>query len=355
MQAWKLRRERWRGMQVDTAGSAPAADERLSRLKQWLMGELGLRVRSLEAIANDASFRRYFRVHLAQTTCIVMDAPPVHEDCHAFVAVAKLLRQAGVNAPVVLEQTCAEGFLLLTDLGRESYLEALAHGDADALLTDAIDALIRWQAASEPGRLPPYSRDLLQRELDLFPDWYLTRHLGLELSAIEQDGWREVCARLVDSALGQAAVYVHRDYMVRNLLHCKPNPGVIDFQDAVYGPVTYDVISLLRDAFISWEPLREARWLRYYRMRARSEGISIPSAEDEFRQQLDWMGLQRHFKVIGIFARLCYRDGKPRYLAETPRFFGYVRAAAARYPELADLLELLDGLQRRASAQKPSL
>lgn len=340
---------------MGTAGSIPAADERLDRLKQWLSGELGLRVRALEAIANDASFRRYFRVRLAQTTCIAMDAPPAHEDCHAFVAVAKLLRQAGVNAPVVLEQKPAEGFLLLTDLGRESYLDAIGRADveADALFTDAIEALIRWQAASEPGRLPPYGRDLLQRELDLFPDWYLAKHLGVELSATERGCWQEVCARLVDSALGQSAVYVHRDYMARNLMRCEPNPGVIDFQDAVYGPVTYDIISLLRDAFISWEPMREARWLRYYRIRARSEGIPIPTDDDEFQQRLDWMGLQRHLKVIGIFARLCYRDGKPRYLAEAPRFFGYVREAAARYPQLVGLLELLDGLQRRARAQKP--
>lgn len=341
-------------MQMGT-GPISAGDERFIRLKQWLMGELGLQVCSLEAIANDASFRRYFRVHLARTTCIAMDAPPAHEDCHAFVAVAKLLRQAGVNAPVVLEQESAEGFLLLTDLGRENYLDAIgrAEVDAEALFTDAIDALIRWQAASEPGRLPPYGRDLLQCELDLFPDWYLARHLGVELSATERGCWQELCAQLVDSALEQAAVYVHRDYMVRNLLHCASNPGVIDFQDAVYGPVTYDIVSLLRDAFISWEPTREARWLRYYRNRARSEGIPIPADDDEFARQLDWMGLQRHLKVIGIFARLCYRDGKPRYLAETPRFFGYVREVAARYPQLAGLLDLLDGLQQRERAQKP--
>lgn len=317
------------------------------------MGELGLRVRSLEAIANDASFRRYFRVHLGQTTCIVMDAPPAHEDCHAFVAVAKLLRQAGVNAPVVLEQECAEGFLLLTDLGRESYLDAVARVDADALFTDAIDALIRWQAASKPGQLPSYSRDLLQRELNLFPDWYLARHLGVEFSAAEWACWQEVCACLIDSALGQSAVYVHRDYMVRNLLHCEPNPGVIDFQDAVYGPVTYDLVSLLRDAFISWEPSLEGRWLRYYCTRARLEGIPIPADDDEFQRLLDWMGLQRHLKVIGIFARLCYRDGKPRYLAEVPRFFGYVREAAARYPEFSELLKLLNSLPQHQRPQQP--
>jgi aminoglycoside/choline kinase family phosphotransferase len=175
----------------------------------------------------------------------------------------------------------------------------------------------------------------------------------VELSATERGCWQELCAQLVDSALEQTAVYVHRDYMVRNLLHCVPNPVLIDFQDAVYGPVTYDNVSLLRDAFHSWEPARETRWLRYYRIRARSEGIPIPADEEEFQLRLDWMGLQRHLKVIGIFARLCYRDGKPRYLAETPRFFGYVREAAARYPQLAGLLDLLDGLQRRERAQKP--
>ncbi|EAR23303.1 aminoglycoside phosphotransferase family protein [Nitrococcus mobilis] len=340
---------------MGTTGSGPVADERLVRLKQWLAHDLGLRLRSLEPIANDASFRRYFRVHLAKTTYIAMDAPPAHEDCHAFVAVAKLLREAGINAPAVLEQERVQGFLLLADLGRESYLDAIAYNDADALFTDAIDALIRWQLASEPGRLPSYSRDLLQRELDLFPDWYLARHLGLELSATERDGWQEVCARLIDSALEQASVYVHRDYMVRNLMYCEPNPGVIDFQDAVYGPVTYDIASLLRDAFISWEPRLETRWLRYYATRARLEGVPIAVDDDEFVRQLDWMGVQRHLKVIGIFARLYYRDGKSRYLAEAPRFFDYVRTVAARYSELGALLKLLDGLQQRQGSQKPRL
>ncbi len=329
------------------AGSRSHTDERFIQLKNWLVDDLGLQVRSLEPIANDASFRRYFRVHLAKTTCIAMDAPPAHEDCYAFVTVAKLLRQAGVNAPAVLEQERAQGLLLLADLGRRSYLDAIAHTDVDTLFTDAIDALIKWQLASEPGRLPSYSQDLLQRELDLFPDWYLAQHLGLELTAMERDGWQEVCARLIDSALGQAAVYVHRDYMVRNLMCCEPNPGILDFQDAVYGPVTYDIVSLLRDAFVSWEPEREARWLRYYRSRAHQEGITVAADADEFARQLDWMGVQRHLKVIGIFARLCYRDGKSRYLAETPRFFSYVRAVAVRYSELDGLLQLLDGLQQR--------
>ncbi|MDN5848483.1 MAG: phosphotransferase [Nitrococcus sp.] len=338
---------------MDTAGSSSAGDERFARLERWLVGELDLPVCSLEVIANDASFRRYFRVHSAQQTWIAMDAPPAHEDCDAFVTVAKLLREAGVNAPVVLEQERAQGFLLLTDLGRESYLDAVARVDAEPLLRDAIDALIRWQAASEPGRLPSYSRELLQRELDLFPDWYLARHLGMQLSASERDGWQEICARLIDSALGQPAVYVHRDYMVRNLMVCEPNPGVIDFQDAVYGPVTYDVVSLLRDAFISWEPALEARWLRYYRTRARLAGIPIPADADEFQRLLDWMGLQRHLKVIGIFARLYYRDGKPRYLAEVPRFFGYVRNVAARYPELGGLCALLNTLQQRQRSGQP--
>lgn len=336
-------------------GSTPDTDERLVRLQRWLADELGLRVRTLEPIADDASFRRYFRVHLAKTSRIAMDAPAAQEDCRAFVRVSELLREAGVNAPVVLAQKCAEGFLLLTDLGRESYLKALAHRDADGLFTDAMDALIRWQAASERGRLPPYSRDLLQRELDLFPDWYVARHLGVELSATEQDGWGEICARLVTSATEQSPVYVHRDYMVRNLMHCEPNPGVIDFQDAVYGPATYDMVSLLRDAFVSWEPSLEARWLRYYHRRARLEGIPIPADEEAFARALDWMGVQRHLKVIGIFARLCYRDGKPRYLAETPRFIGYVRAVATRYSELGELPKLFDSLQRRRQPQRRPL
>lgn len=334
-------------------GSTADTDDRLARLQRWLADELGLRVRALEPITNDASFRRYFRVHLAKTTYIAMDAPPAREDCRPFVTVAKLLREAGVNAPAVLAQQSAEGFLLLTDLGRESYLDALAHHDADALFTDAVDTLIRWQAASEPDRLPSYDQDLLQRELNLFPDWYVARHLGIDLSAAEREGWRETCDRLVTNALEQSPVYVHRDYMVRNLMYCEPNPGVIDFQDAVYGPATYDVVSLLRDAFVSWEPDLEARWLRYYRRRARLEGIPIPADDEEFARALDWMGVQRHLKVIGIFARLCYRDGKSRYLAETPRFIGYVRTVAERYAELGELLEFFDGLQRRGPRQRP--
>jgi aminoglycoside/choline kinase family phosphotransferase len=321
-------------------------DPRLTALTRWLAGPLGGPEFGIAPASADASFRRYFRVTLPDArSFIAMDAPPEHEDSAAFVRVAQLLRAAGVNAPEVHAQDLAQGFLLLSDLGRVTYLDALNAQNADALMGDAIAALLKWQLATRPGALPPYDDALLRRELALFPDWYVARHLGRELSAAQRASWDTVCAALVASALAQPQVYVHRDYMPRNLMRCEPNPGVLDFQDAVIGPLTYDIASLARDAFVSWDEARVLDWSVRYWEGARRARLPVDADFGEFRRALEWMGLQRHLKVLGIFARLTYRDGKPKYVADTPRFLGYARAAARRYGALAPLVRLLDELQ----------
>lgn len=284
----------------------------------------------LDPIPGDASNRRYFRVSAGTERLILMDAPPAQEDTAPFVAVAELLHGAGLNAPHIVEADVERGFLLLSDLGNQSYLDVLAGGNADALMGAAIDALVRWQAASRPGVLPLYDAALLRRELDLFPDWYLRHHLGMNLAGDGASDWTTLCTALIDAALAQPRVFVHRDYMPRNLMVSEPLPGIIDFQDAVMGPVTYDLVSLLRDAFISWNDEQEQRWIGRYWQQATAAGIPLPVDFNAFLAALDLMGVQRHLKVIGIFARLNYRDGKPRYLGEVPRFFRYLEAVAAR-------------------------
>lgn len=321
-------------------------DQRLAALTRWLAGPLGGPAFSIAPASADASFRRYFRATLADgRSFVAMDAPPAHEDCAAFVRVAGLLRAAGVNAPEVHAQDLAQGFLLLSDLGTLTYLDALNEDSAGALMRDAIAALVRWQCATRAGMLPPYDEALLRRELALFPEWYVGRHLGRELSPAQREAWENLCATLVASALAQPAVYVHRDYMPRNLMVCEPNPGVLDFQDAVIGPITYDIASLMRDAFISWEEERVLDWAARYWEAARAAGLPVDADFAEFWRALEWMGLQRHLKVLGIFARLTYRDGKPKYLEDTPRFLGYARDCARRYRAHAPLLRLLDELQ----------
>jgi len=328
--------------------ASDASDPRLAALTAWLADRLaGF---TLEPASADASFRRYFRVFHVGGTLIAMDAPPPQEDCRPFVHVAGLLHAAGLNAPQVVAADVERGFLLLSDLGSHTYLEIITGDNADALMTDAIGALVRWQAASRPGVLPPYDSALLGRELDLFPDWYVARHLGLAFRPAEAATWQAMRALLIKRALAQSPVFVHRDYMPRNLMPGTDGPGVLDFQDAVYGPVSYDISSLLRDAFLSWPDERARRWLGDYWQRARSAGIAVPASLAQFETDCDFMGTQRHLKVLGIFARLNYRDGKPRYLAETPRFVGYIEAAAARTPELAPLAGLLADLHARATA-----
>lgn len=280
-----------------------------------------------------------------------MDAPPAQEDCRPFVKVAALMREAGLNVPQVVAQDIERGFLLLSDLGTTTFLNEFTADNPNTLFSDAIDALIKLQCASCRGVLPEYDAALLQRELDLFPDWYVGKHLQTSFTVAQSAAFAGVATLLIDAALAQPAVYVHRDYMPRNLMISTPNPGVLDFQDAVYGPITYDVASLFRDAFVSWPEARELDWVIRYWERAKSAGLPVNADFATFWRDFEWMGLQRHLKVLGIFARINYRDGKPHYLADTPRFINYARRVSARYRELTPLARLLDeleGLARKA-------
>lgn len=304
----------------------------------------------LKPASADASFRRYFRVAIEGTSWIAMDAPPEHEDCRAFVHVARLLRAAGVNAPEIVAEDVARGFLLLTDLGDTTYLSALNEENADRLMGDAINALLKWQGASRTGELPPYDERLLQRECDLFPEWYVAHHLRLTLSTAQRQTLANVVRLVISRSLMQPAMFVHRDFMPRNLMVAEPNPGVIDFQDAVYGPITYDLVSLTRDAFVSWEEARVLDWSARYWEKAKRMGLPVDPDFSAFYRDFEWMGLQRHLKVLGIFARLRYRDGKSGYLEDTPRFMRYARAVAERYAELKPLARLFDELDSREPA-----
>jgi aminoglycoside/choline kinase family phosphotransferase len=325
-------------------------DSRLEALRRWLAAQLGHSDFSLAPASEDASFRRYFRARLPDgRSYVVMDAPPEKEDCRPFVHVARLLRAAGINAPEVHAQDEAQGFLLLTDLGTRSYLRALDERSAAPLMRDATEALVRWQLATRAGMLPPYDEALLRREMELFTEWYLGRHLGLRLSQAQRAELDAAFYRLAASALAQPAVFVHRDYMPRNLMVCEPNPGVLDFQDAVLGPISYDIVSLLRDAFISWDEERVLDWCVRYWEAARRAALPVDADFAAFWRSFEWMGLQRHLKVLGIFARLNYRDGKAKYLEDTPRFVGYARAVARRYGELAPLARLFERIEAQAA------
>jgi len=327
-------------------------DDRFRALDAWLRTALPGAEFRLEPASADASFRRYFRVFSGGGTLIAMDAPPEREDSAPFVKVARLLREAGLNAPEVLAHDLARGFLLVTDLGTRSYLAALREDDPGPLFADATAALVRWQSATREGVLPEYDEALLGRELGLFPEWYLGRHLGVELSARQRESLEATFRAILERNLAEPRVYVHRDYMPRNLVVAEPNPGILDFQDAVHGPISYDVASLFRDAFASWdEELVLDGTIRYWE-KARAAGLPVRSDFADFWSDVEWMGVQRHLKVLGIFARLHYRDAKPGYLEDTPRFVGYVRHAAARYRELAPLARLLDEVEgRRAEAR----
>ncbi|MFC4251067.1 aminoglycoside phosphotransferase family protein [Sinimarinibacterium flocculans] len=325
-----------------------ANDPRAALAQRWALDRLGLAEAVFGPASADASFRRYFRVEDGARSWIVMDAPPERENLAPFIEVAALMQATGLHVPRILAEDRAQGLLLLDDLGRRTYLQAIGPDNADALMGDAIDALVRWQKASRPGVLPPYDEALLQRELDLFPEWYVGRELGRELDGTQRGWLRETERRLLDSALAQPRVWVHRDYMPRNLMLAEPNPGILDFQDAVEGPITYDLASLMRDAFLSWPSERIDGWIRLYWQRARAAGLPVGDDAAAFRRATDWMGLQRHLKVIGIFARICHRDGKPHYLADVPRFVGYVRDVGARYAEMSPLLRLFDALGLRA-------
>jgi N-acetylmuramate 1-kinase len=328
------------------------SDLRLSQLTQWLrdMPALGLRPGSLRPASSDASFRRYFRIDKEDGgTCIAMDAPPPQEDIGPFTRVAELFGSAGVTVPKVLAQDAARGFLLLSDLGSTTYCQQLNADTAHALYLDAIDALVLLQVQSTPGILPEYDRVLLQRELMLFPDWYVGKHLGITLTSAQTGTMNTLFDTLLANNLAQPQVYVHRDYHSRNLMVlAHGNPGILDFQDAVYGPITYDLVSLLRDAYVQWDEEMVLDLAIRYWERARRAGLPVSPDIDRFYRDFEFMGLQRHLKVLGIFARLSHRDGKDAYLNDLPLVMEYTRKTAGRYRELAPLILLLDELENKA-------
>ena len=323
----------------------------------------GLLPASLRPASADASFRRYLRIDGTDgATRIVMDAPPDKENCRPFVQVQGLMAAAGLNVPQILAWDEPGGFMLLSDLGRETVIERLDPADPGAAhgwYTQAVDVLLDWQKASKPGVLPVYDEALLRRELALFPDWYLARHRAVTLDEQQQATLAGAFDAIVAHNLATPSVYVHRDFMMRNLMVSEPlgealkaRLGVLDFQDAVYGPITYDIASLLRDAFISWdEEFVIDITVRYWEKARKAGLLGAGSASGwgddfgEFYRSVEWMGLQRHLKVAGIFARLTLRDGKPRYLADAPRFIAYIRATANRYRQLGPLLKMLDQIE----------
>ncbi len=321
-------------------------DFRLVELERWLGAQFPSLPCTLAPASADASFRRYFRARLADgRSYIVMDAPPAKEDCRPFLHVAGLFAAAGAHVPAIHAQDLAAGFLLLEDLGEATYLDCIDRKeDPKPLYAAAIDALIRIQTASQPGVLPEYDRALLERELDLFPDWYLARELRRELAPADRQVLRAAFETLLANNLAQPRVFVHRDYHSRNLMRSDPQPGVLDFQDAVYGPITYDLVSLLRDAYVQWEEAQVIDWAVRYWEKARKAGLPVRADFAEFYRDFEWMGAQRQLKVVGIFARLRHRDGKRRYLADIPRVLGYLLAACRRYRELAPLAGLLEPL-----------
>lgn len=326
-----------------------APSERRAALEQWIAGLRADVAGPLAPASVDASFRRYFRVPVAGGSLVAMDAPPAHEDVRPFVEVARRLATAGIHVPEILAVDAARGFVLMTDLGTSGYLERLGD-DPGPLYDDAIAALVRMQARAPVDGLPAYDAGRLGAELDLFPEWYVRRHLGLEPPAPWWRNWEATRAALIDSALAQPRVFVHRDYMARNLVVSEPNPGVLDFQDAVAGPLSYDPVSLVRDAFVSWPPAVEARLLECYRARAADAGLPVPDDAAAFRRDVDRMGAQRHLKVLGIFARLHHRDGKAHYIADAPRFRAYLARESGADPGLAALRELLDALPAEPTA-----
>ena len=322
--------------------------ERQEQIRIWLAdlwsdGDFGLAPASA-----DASFRRYFRASRSGgETFIVMDAPPAREDCRPWLHVQRLFRDAGVNVPEVLAQDLERGYLLLSDLGAATYLQALTPDNAAPLYADAISALVRIQLASRGGTLPEYDRSMLRRELDLFPEWFLVKHHGIALSDDDRHAIDEVFGRILDANLAEPKVFVHRDYHSRNLMFIEgaDNPGIIDFQDAVYGPISYDMVSLLKDAYVEWDEDIALDWLIRYWEQARKAGLPVAVDFGEFYRSYEWMGVQRHVKVLGIFARLWHRDGKDGYLKDLPLVARYLRKACERYAELSTLRHLLDRVE----------
>jgi aminoglycoside/choline kinase family phosphotransferase len=337
------------------AGVAWSDPRREAAFHGWLArvaAAHGLQPASLRPASADASFRRYLRVDGAAGSFIVMDAPPDREDCAPFVKIAQLMAEAGLLVPRVLDWDAPLGFLLLDDLGTQTMIEVIDAADPPVnqpLYLRAVDALVAWQLASRPGVLPPYDEALLARELALFPDWYLQQHKQLSLTPAQHATLAAQFRLIVQRNLAAPSVYVHRDFMPRNLMipreAAEPRLGVLDFQDAVYGPVTYDIACLMRDAFLSWDEEFVLDVTVRYWEKALKAGLPVDSDFGEFYRGVEWMGLQRHLKVAGIFARLTLRDGKPRYLADAPRFIAYIRATTHRYRELGPLARLIDEIE----------
>jgi aminoglycoside/choline kinase family phosphotransferase len=322
--------------------------QRQSQLHAWLTSLWPGRHFSLAAASADASFRSYHRVSFDDdSSLIVMDAPPAHEDCRPWLHVQDLFQAAGVHVPEVLAQDLTQGFLLLSDLGNTTYLSILNGDSAPALYADALAALVNIQLASRPSVLPAYDHALLKREVDLFPEWFLARHHGLVLTDAERVTLEQTFERILAVNLAEPQVFVHRDYHARNLMVTAPNPGIIDFQDAVYGPISYDLVSLFKDAYVEWDEELTLDWLvRYWEM-ARKAGVPVRADFAEFHRDYEWMGVQRHLKVLGIFARLYHRDGKDGYLKDLPLVAHYLRKACERYAELGFLRRLLDRVENK--------
>ncbi len=350
------------GTSPHTSAFAPiewAQPERQAAFHQWLDAQAsahGVRPDTVRSASADASFRRYFRVDTANGSCIVMDAPPDKENCEPFVRIARLMLDAGLYAPRILAWDEPQGFMLLDDIGSQTMMDVINRDDPQAnqgLYMRAVDALLTLQQSSRPGVLPAYDEALLQRELSLFPDWYLTQHRQLQMDSTPREMLDKTFQTIVQRNLAAPSVYVHRDFMPRNLMMphdpAEQRLGVLDFQDAVYGPITYDIASLMRDAFLSWdEDFVLDITIRYWE---RARKLGLMDFEDwhndfgAFYRAVEWMGLQRHLKVAGIFARLTLRDGKPKYLADAPRFIKYIRATAGRYVELTPLLRFIDQVE----------
>jgi aminoglycoside/choline kinase family phosphotransferase len=331
--------------------------DRFAAFERWLAplaAEQGWLPETLRIASADASARRYLRISGPEgRSAIVMDAPPALIDSRPFLAMAARIQAAGLHAPEILAADADQGFVLMSDLGERPYLDALREADqaaANHLMRDAIRALVHWQTTVDAAALPPYDEAFLRRELAIFPEWCVQREFGIQWNDAQQARWQRVCDTLVASALAQPVVAVHRDYMPRNLMVADPNPGILDFQDALAGPISYDIASLLRDAFISWDEEHELDWAVRYWEAARKAGLPVDEDFGEFWRQLEWMGLQRHLKVIGIFCRLKHRDGKPHYRDDLSRFFAYATKVAMRYQPLAPLLALIEPMQEQKLA-----
>jgi aminoglycoside/choline kinase family phosphotransferase len=331
----------------------PASDPRLDTLRQWLfdlVGRHSLRPETLRPASDDASFRRYFRVDCEESShrsLIVMDAPPERERCEPFLNAAAVMRAAGLRVPEVIAGEPDLGFLLLEDFGDQTFLAQLTESSADALYAAASRSLVKLQLASRPGVFPEYDRSLLLRELELYPQWYVGQHKAHSLSAADTEALRAGFEQLITACLAQPRVFVHRDWHSRNLMVTDPDaePGVLDFQDAVLGPITYDLVSILRDAYIDWPEERQIDWSIRHWEAARTAGLPVAPAFGDFYRDFEWMGLQRQLKVLGIFARLHHRDGKSRYLADCPRVLNYALSTARRYRALSGLARVLETVE----------